>query len=95
MPQTALKGRTRIIWCLERYPRLYTRVHQPAGTQIGAPYSLRYEVEIARSGWVSIGGLVRCTLSLYLCGLWRLMLELNDGAPIRYRCLGHACRAAR
>jgi two-component system, chemotaxis family, protein-glutamate methylesterase/glutaminase len=92
MPLTALKrARPDHIAPLEKLPTLLeSLVHQPTGEPRPVPETVRYEVEIARSGRESMDDMDRIgrrsVLSCPDCG--GVMWEIDD---TRYRChVGHA-----
>jgi two-component system, chemotaxis family, protein-glutamate methylesterase/glutaminase len=92
MPLTALKrARPDHIAPLEKLPTLLeSLVHQPTGEPRPVPETVRYEVEIARSGRESMDDMDRIgrrsVLSCPDCG--GVMWEIDDP---RYRChVGHA-----
>jgi two-component system, chemotaxis family, protein-glutamate methylesterase/glutaminase len=67
---------------------LESAVHQPAGEPQPIPETLKYEVEIARSGRASMDDMDRIgrrsTLSCPDCG--GVMWEIDEGSLTRYRC---------
>lgn len=98
MPRTALNRfhPDHVVHLQELPALLDSLAHQPAGNAGPAPDSVRYEVEVARSGRASMNDMDRfgrrSVLTCPDCG--GVMWELNEGKLSRYRChVGHAYTA--
>ncbi len=75
---------------------LISLVHQPAGESQPVPRSIKYEVEIARTGQSSMDEMDgfgrRSVLACPDCG--GVMWEIDEGEMVRYRChVGHSYAA--
>jgi two-component system, chemotaxis family, protein-glutamate methylesterase/glutaminase len=98
MPLTAM-NRTRpdhVVHLANMPVLLESLVRRPAGKPTAAPAAVKYEVDIARSGGGDMGVIDRIgrrsVLSCPNCG--RVMWELDEVGPARYRChVGHAYTA--
>jgi two-component system chemotaxis response regulator CheB len=98
MPLTALsRAKPEHVASLTEMPGLLVRLaHEPAGLPRPLPRSIRYEVEIARSGNSSMNGMDeigrRSVLGCPDCG--GVMWEIDEGEMPRYRChVGHTYTA--
>jgi two-component system chemotaxis response regulator CheB len=98
MPLNALnRARPHHVVRLAELPSLLERlVHQPAGQPTPAPLSLRYEIEVARSGHYTMSEMDRIgRRSVLACpDCHGVMWEIDEADMIRYRChVGHAYTA--
>jgi two-component system, chemotaxis family, protein-glutamate methylesterase/glutaminase len=98
MPATAIaRSNPQHVVPLVALPDLLTRlVHEPAGAPRPVPDTIKYEVEVAKTGQASMSNLDRIgRRSVLACpDCHGVMWEIDEGDLVRYRChVGHAYTA--
>jgi two-component system, chemotaxis family, protein-glutamate methylesterase/glutaminase len=98
MPANAIaRSNPQHVVTLAALPELLNKlVHEPAGAPTPVPDSIKYEVEVAKSGQASMSKLDRIgRRSVLACpDCHGVMWEIDEGELVRYRChVGHAYTA--